>query len=52
MRENLKWIILGGSIIIATSIYVLGTRYQIVVKQQPFGGSITVTFDRFTGEQK
>jgi hypothetical protein len=52
MKENLKWIILGASIIIAACIYVLGTRYQTITVQTGFGGSSVVIYDRITGNKK
>ena len=50
MKENVKWVILGASIIIAVFVYVRGTRYQAVATQNGFGG--VVIYDRITGERK
>jgi len=50
MKDNVKWIIFGASIIIAVFVYVRGTRYQAVATQNGFGG--IVIYDRSTGERK
>lgn len=45
LKENLKWLILGVSLIIAVTIYTFGTRYVPV-------GSSGAYMDRFTGVTK
>ena len=50
MKENIKWLILGGCIIIAMIIYVRGTGYQAISPIEGMGQ--VVIYDRMTGERK
>jgi hypothetical protein len=50
MKENVKWLILGASIIMAVFVYVRGTRYQAIATQGGFGD--VVIYDRVTGARK
>lgn len=51
MKENLKWAIIGASIIAAVGVYVLGTRYQGVVLSGSFGSNLII-YDKITGIRK
>lgn len=42
MKQNLHWYVVSAAIVLATSIYVIGNRYQFV--------SGSRSFDRFTGK--
>ena len=53
MKENIKWAIVGISIIIVTLIYVFGTRYNAISVSGGGGFSgHTVIYDRITGNSK
>jgi hypothetical protein len=47
MKENIKWAIFGGCIIVSVIVYVIGTRYQGVATSGGF-----VVYDRMTGDRK
>jgi hypothetical protein len=51
MKEIIKSLILGISIIIAVYVYVRGTRWQGFALQNSMGG-IAVIYDRMTGDRK
>ena len=52
MKQNLKWLILGLSIITAAYIYAWGTRYQAIEIHNNFGGGQLIIYNRITGERK